>query len=100
MSFADTVIKDLTEIPDSQEDSGDRKEVNKELIGKKQGKEGEIEWPLSDSRDATQLIKDLINKGRNFRDEDRMRYYRTEYRRWKSLIIYVIVAAERIIENK
>ena len=71
-------MKDLTEILDSQEDSRNKKGVNGEITSEKQGKEEEFEWPLSDFRDTTQLMKDLINKGRNFRDVQRMRYSGTE----------------------
>ena len=100
VSFTHTVIEDVTEIADSQEDCRDKKEANEEITGEKQGKEKEFEWPLSDSRDATQLIKDLINNGRKFLNAERVRYSSTEYRRWKSLITCLIVLAGRTIENK
>ena len=55
---------------------------------------------MSDLRDATRLIKDLMNNRRNFQDAERSGYFGTEYRRCKSLITCLIVVAGRTIENK
>ena len=78
VSFVATVIKDLTEIPDSQDDREAKEEENEEIIGEKQGEEAEFEYPLSDLRDVKQLIKDLINNVRYFRDTERRGYSGTK----------------------